>query len=325
MDFFTKLNAVKISQLDSLCEEDKQAIMKIIADFEFRLKYLAKFEAVRVHAEQQMKKMQDEIETHFTELYFSVKCDSFGSVKTLPSFEDIDATTNSTYTRQKFNHNESVKTLYEDYVVKVIRYFTEKYKLTNLLKDANSSYVKESVALLCLKVQSTMGKNGLKPDYEKPDIEHIISTIRKMNGNRDFNEAEKHQIIKSFFTRFYKLLEHKGLNVFIYSIHANEYSQWNVKEIGATHYLEGGQKAALFDLLRFISLFEFDIAKNATGLQMTERHYDKFSFDIKDDIVLRNCKKAISLKLFKNGKVQIKFSDKESVYGFMDFIAKNNQ
>ena len=80
MGFLDKLNAVQINHFGLLCEEDKSAISEINSHFEFRLKYLAKFEEIRANAEKELTEIKKEAQSHFTKLYFGVGCDSFGSI-----------------------------------------------------------------------------------------------------------------------------------------------------------------------------------------------------------------------------------------------------
>lgn len=181
------------------------------------------------------------------------------------------------------------------YVCKILDHFEKKYNL-----QIQSNYMNES---------------RLKALKKEPILSNILEFVFEAIGGSTLKEAAKTNLITDLRKRTaMRLTKLKGDSISFESFVYVETTWKGESELGS-HSIK---QANL--LLKCISLFEFDEMENKTGMS-----FDGFTvqFDPKEPIILRNCKKAISFRIYKNGNVALKFVSPAEAAQFQNYFSLN--
>lgn len=159
-------------------------------------------------------------------------------------------------------------------------------------------------------------RDRIKALKTAPSLQIILGFIFEKMGGMSFIDKAKvnlkadfHKIVSN------NIFEIKGDNInFDNCVYVKK--AWNGDlEIEGNYGL-----GVLRTVLCCISLFEFNITENTTGLELP---LYQFKFQPQEPIILRNCKKVMSIKIFKNGKLNLKFYSKQDSAEFWNLFELN--
>lgn len=187
---------------------------------------------------------------------------------------------------------EKIENLKEYFVDKVIAYFENKYNL---------------------KMSGYENRDRIKVLKINPSLSTILGFIFEKMGGMSFIDTAKLNLKGDLHKILVRNdLELKGDNInFSDCVYVKK--AWNGDlEIEGNYGL-----GVLRTILCCISLFEFDSTENITGLELP---LYQFKFQPQEPMILRNCKKLISIKIFKNGKVNLKFNSKADAADFWNLF-----
>jgi len=190
---------------------------------------------------------------------------------------------------------EELPNVKDYYICKILGYFEKKYNL-----QIQSNYMNES---------------RLKALKKEPVLSNILEFVFEAIGGSTLKEAAKTNLITDLRKRtIMRLTKLKGDSISFESFVHVETTWKGECELGS-HSIKQVNL-----LLKCISLFEFDEMENKTGMS-----FDGFTvqFDPKEPIILRNCKKAISFRIYKNGNVAVKFVSPAEAAQFQNYFSLN--
>lgn len=188
---------------------------------------------------------------------------------------------------------DSLSALKSYYVSKLLSYFEEKYNIKFTNKWENRKRV-DNLA-------------------EEPQLEQILGFIFEFMGGVSFVDTAKKNLklnLLDFLVRH--SVELKGDSIhFPYILYVSK--KWNGNyEIDNTAFLK--------TLTLCISVFEFSNIENVTGYKPANY---SMSVNLQEAIYFPNCKKVNSFKVFKNGKLSLKFTSKADAAEFWNYFQLN--
>lgn len=197
--------------------------------------------------------------------------------------------------------NKNIQGTKDSFVYNLIAYFEEKYNFD--IQGYKTSYE------LKAKV------NKLK---ENPNVNEMVGLVLSMSGGISLSDMAIKNVKDVFVTKAKRVKsEVKGAAVNISDFF------WITRGYNGSYRIDSDNSMQLFkNLLKCISLFEFNSIENKTGLQVP--NYSSWDFDIDSNIILRECKKVEYLKIYKNGKIGIYFYEKADASNFYHFFDLNN-
>lgn len=190
---------------------------------------------------------------------------------------------------------EELPNVKDYYVSKILDHFEKKYNL-----QIQSNYLNES---------------RIKALKKEPALSNILDFLFEAIGGSTLKEAAKSNLITDLRKRtVMRIAKLKGDSISFESFVHVETTWKGESELGS-HSIKQVNL-----LLTCISLFEFDEMENKTGMS-----FDGFTvqFDPKEPIILRNCKKAISFRIYKNGNVALKFVSPAEAAQFQNYFSLN--
>lgn len=189
---------------------------------------------------------------------------------------------------------EELTNVKDYYVSKILTHFEKKYSL---------------------QIQIYLNSDRIKALKKEPILSDILEFIFEAIGGSTLKEAAKTNLItdlrKRTVLRDTKL---KGDSISFESF-LDVNTTWKGESKLGSHSIKQVNL-----LLKCISLFEFDETENKTGMS-----FDGFTvqFDPKEPIILRNCKKVISFRIYKNGNVALKFHSSAEAAQFQNYFSLN--
>lgn len=191
---------------------------------------------------------------------------------------------------------ESITELKSYFVSKIISYFEQKYNLKLTDKYEN--------------------RETIKALEKEPNLEQILGFIFEKMGGMTFLDTAKQNLKKDFQAK----LSRNGLELKGDTIHLSNFIYVKTAWSGDYEVSNDYGIKSLRTLLCCISLFEFEKTENETGLTLPNW---SMTFQPQEPFTLRKCTKAATFKIFKNGKLSLKFFTKSDAAQFWDYFELN--